>query len=147
MFTRSTVPLVVAYLFLFVAGVFFLNYPSLQLTREETYGSLVTAWGVFYFTGAFVAASSAILRLVKWKNNLALRFFETAGLALLITANLVYTYALFKVGLTYQEFNVLAVSFVIAAFTSSLVGRVIDALREIKVIRTAERSTIPTLRG
>src|SRR5690606_25992830 len=43
MFTRSTVPLVVAYLFLFVAGVFFLNYPSLQLTREETYGSLVTA--------------------------------------------------------------------------------------------------------
>lgn len=145
-FIRSTVPLAVAYAFLFVAGIMFLNYPSLQLTREDTYGSLVVLWGVFYLLGGFVSIVSTALR-AKFTNNLSLWYFEIAGLALSITANLVYTYALFKVGLTYNEFNVVAVSMVVAAFASSLVGRSLEALQYVKILRTADRSTIPTMRG
>lgn len=145
-FIRSTVPLAVAYAFLFVAGIMFLNYPSLQLTREDTYGSLVALWGVFYLLGGFVSVASTALR-AKFTNNVSLWYFEISGLALSITANLVYTYALFKVGLTYNEFNVVAVSMVVAAFASSLVGRSLEALQYVKILRTADRSTIPTMRG
>lgn len=145
-FIRSTVPLAVAYAFLFVAGIMFLNYPSLQLTREDTYGSLVALWGVFYLLGGFVSVASTALR-AKFTNNVSLWYFEISGLALSITANLVYTYALFKVGLTYNEFNVVAVSMVVAAFASSLVGRSLEALQYVKILKTADRSTIPTMRG
>lgn len=146
MFTRSSGPLLVAYILITVAGVFFLNSPPLSLVEETEYGSLVVAWGLFYLLGGLFSLVSVSLR-GKFKNNISLWYFEIAGLALSITANLVYGYALMRTGIIYQEFNVVAVSLIISAFAASLISRSIEALRFTQILKTAARSTIPTARG
>lgn len=146
MFTRSSGPLLAAYVLITAAGIFFLNTPALSLSDETEYGSLVTVWGLFYLLGGLISLISVSLRGVI-KNSVSLWYFETSGLSLSITANLVYAYTLMRTGIIYEEFNVVAASLIISAFAASLISRTIEALRFVKILTTAARSTIPTARG
>lgn len=133
MIRRSTGPLVVAYLLLVAAGVFFLQAPALSLAEETEYNALVKIWSSFYIAGGVFAAVSAVSRLIS-RRLVSFWYFEVGGLMLLISANLVYGYALFRSGIIYNEFNVLALSLVIFAFTGSLIARTKDAYRYAKVL-------------
>jgi hypothetical protein len=135
MLTRSTTPLLVAYIFLLAAGIMFLETPPLSLQDSSAYNALITIWALFYVGGSGVAFLSVIGRtFLKVKNLTALWQFEIAGLSLIVVANLFYSYALLRTGLYYQEYNVVAFALVISAFAASFVGRVIDTLRLIRVV-------------
>ena len=136
MFIRSQGPLVAAYALLLLAGIFFLNTPALSLDEQAEYNALVVLWGVFYMAGGGIALLSVAARYF-FKLGVALWYFEVAGIALAITANLIYAYALFKSGIFYQEYNVVALAFIVTAFTSSLISRCIEALKFIKILKTA----------
>lgn len=136
MFIRAQGPLVAAYALLLLAGIFFLNTPALSLDKETDYSALVTLWGVFYMAGGGISLASVIARHFL-KLGVALWYFEVAGIALTITANLIYAYALFKTGFFYQEYNVVALAFIVTAFTASLISRCIEALKFIRILKAA----------
>lgn len=135
MLPRTTTPLVVTYILLIGAGFLFLETPPPTLTDSSAYSSLLTVWAMFYIAGGTVALTATALRIRRKIKHLAsLWHFEIAGLSLIVAANLIYSYALLRVGLNGGEYNYIALSLVISAFASSFVGRVFDALKLIKAV-------------
>lgn len=136
MISRASGPLLVAYLMLFVAGGFFLIAPSIVLAEATDYNDLTVVWGLFYLCGGAVAAASLIARQFYriFKNRISLWYFETSGLSLVITANIVYAYTLVRAGLFYDESNLIALGLVLISFSSGLVARVIETRRLIKIL-------------
>jgi hypothetical protein len=139
MFIRAQGPLTVAYVLLLFAGIFFINTPSITLAEETGYNALLYVWGVFYIAGSVVALAAVIARNYV-KSKTALWYFETSGLALVITANCVYGYVLLRSGFFYGEYNIVALGLVVSAFTASLVARCIEVLRFIKILRTTQEN-------
>jgi len=139
---RASGPLLVAYILLLVAGIIFIVSTPRSINEATDYAGLSLAWSLFYIVGGVTSAVSITAR--RWvKNGLALWYFETAGLALLVTANFVYAYALARTGFQLADIAIVAVSLVITAFSSGLIARSIETLRLIKIMRgttTSQRS-------
>ena len=135
MLSKSTVPLILAYILLIAAGVLFLNTPPVGLEQARTYDALLVIWSLFYIIGSFVSLIAVMARAgLKIKHITALWYFEVAGLCLIVAANLVYSYALLRVGLYQQENNIIAFSLIISAFAASFIGRIVDVFKLIRVV-------------
>lgn len=135
MLSRTTTSQIVSYILLIGAGALFLQTPPLALDRSATYNELLTVWALFYITGPAVAlAAVAVRTLRKIKHLAALWHFEMAGLYLVVAANLVYSYALLRTGLYYEEYNVVAFALIISAFAAMFIGRIIDAWKLVKAV-------------
>lgn len=133
MINRASGALFVAYSLVILSGIFFLLTPSLVLAEATDYGELVLVWGMFYLLGGLTSASSLLARA--WmRNSVPLWYFETAGIALIVTANLVYAYALARTGFYYQEYNIIALAFVLAAYSAGLVARCVETLRFVRIL-------------
>lgn len=117
-----------------IAGVFFLIKPPLILAEATNYEALLLVWGVFYLVGGVVSAVSLILRRF-FKKSIPLWYFETSGIALVITANFVYAYALVVTGLYYNEYNIVALAFILAAFAFGLIARSLETLSLIRILQ------------
>lgn len=136
MITRTMIPLVISYILLIGAGVLFLQAPPVSLA-DSTYSSLLVVWSLFYIVGPTVALTSIAIRTLKHTKHItALWHFEIAGLSLVVAANLVYSYALLRLGLAEGEYNLIAFSLVISAFASSFIGRGIDVWKLVKAVNT-----------
>lgn len=134
MFQRASGALLSAYLLLSLGGLFFITTPSPILKQVSVYSATVLVWGLFYLLGGLVSSLSLLLR--RWVANTApFWYFEIAGLCLIIAANFVYAYALFETARVFEEFNVVAVSLVILAFSSGLIARVVETLRLIRTLK------------
>lgn len=134
MVNRASGPLFVAYIMMITAGVFFLIKPPLILAETTNYGVLIWVWGVFYLVGGLIAATSLLSRRL-FKNSIPLWYFETAGIALVITANFVYAFSLVIAGLYYNEYNIIALAFVLAAFSFGLIARSLETLSLIRILQ------------
>jgi hypothetical protein len=136
--SRATGPLLIAYLLVTLAGIFFLITPSLVLAEAADYNELLTVWGLFYLVGGLVSTTSLLSRSFLRK-SIALWYFEVSGLALIITANIVYAYALGQTGLYYREANIVALGLVLIGFSAGLVARCIETLRLVKLLGEVHR--------
>jgi hypothetical protein len=135
MLSRTTTPLVVSYVLLIGAGILFLQTPPLALDRSATYNTLLIVWALFYIAGPTIALTSVAIRVLqRTKHLVALWHFEMSGLYLIVAANLVYSYALLRTGLFYEEYNVVAFSLVISAFASSFISRIVDAWQLVRAV-------------
>ena len=136
MISRTMLPLVISYVLLIGAGVLFLQAPPVSLA-DSTYASLIVVWSMFYIVGPSVALASIAVRTFRHiKHITALWYFEVAGLSLIVVANLIYSYALLRLGLAESEYNLIAFSLVISAFASSFTGRIIDVLKLVKAVNS-----------
>lgn len=133
MVNRASGPLLVAYLMILSAGAFFIGTPSLVLADSTEYNQLILIWGLFYLIGGLVSAISLLGRGLL-KNNISLWYFETSGIALTVTANLVYAYALGRSGIHYHEGNIIALSMILIAFSAGLVARCVETLRLVRIL-------------
>lgn len=134
MFQRASGALLSAYLLLTFGGLFFISTPSPVLRQISVYGATVFIWGLFYLLGGLISSLSLLLR--RWVVNTApFWYFEIAGLCLIVAANCVYAYALFETARAFGEFNIVALSLVILAFSLGLIARVIETLRLVRTLK------------
>jgi hypothetical protein len=134
MISRTMMPLVISYILLIGAGCFFLQAPPVSLV-DSTYTSLLIVWSLFYIVGPSISLISMGVRLfTRVKHVTAWWHFEVSGLYLIVSANLVYSYALLRAGLAAEEYNLIAFSLVISAFASSFIGRIMDAYKLIRAV-------------
>jgi hypothetical protein len=138
MINRASGPLLAAYLMTFIAGIFFLGTPSLVLEDATEYNQLLVTWGLFYLAGGLIASLSLITRLFM-RNSIALWYFEMSGIALVVTANFVYAYALARSGLYYHEGNIIAFALVILSFSFGLVARSVETFRLVRILTKAAK--------
>jgi hypothetical protein len=141
MVTRASGPLFIAYVMIFFAGALFLITPSLVLAESTDYSQLVVIWGLFYLVGGLVSVVALLSRGTFFKNNISLWYFEVSGIALSVTANLVYAYALAKTGFFYGEPNIVALALILLAFSSGLIARCIETLRLVRILVKMSRAT------
>ena len=117
-----------------------MNSPTVLLQRNDSLDGLLIAWGLFYLVGGVLSITAVAVRKVKTVSRVvALWYFEIAGLSLIITANLIYAYTLLRTGLVNEEYNVVALSFVISAFASSLIARAVEAFKFAKILASVTR--------
>lgn len=134
MIPRASGALLFSYMILAIAGVVFMLYPSPTLAEVGAYDATIIVWSLFYTVGGILAATSIVLRKFV-TNTLPLWYFEIAGICLIITANLVYAYALAETSLQFAEPNVLAASIIVLGFAGGLIARVIETLRFTKNLK------------
>lgn len=138
MITRSRSFMIGVYILLATAGVLFFISPTNSILSAAQSESLSRTWGAFYFIGGITAASAVYSRL-KHANTLATWFFEVAGLALLVIANLIYFTALLKLATSTENLSSLGSALVVLTLASSLSVRVGESLEIIMIIRRFDR--------
>lgn len=142
MIARASGALLFSYFIIAIGGAVFLAFPSETLSQVQTYDASLVVWAMFYLVGGLFAAACIILRRFV-KNTIPLWYFEIAGISLIVAANLVYAYAIATVALQFQEYTILAASFVVLAFAGGLVARSLETLRLVKMIQqyTKDKNT------
>lgn len=128
MIPRASGALLFSYIIITIAGVLFLLYPSPTLAEVGAYEATIVIWSLFYVVGGILAATSITLRKFVSK-TLPLWYFEIAGIASIVTANLLYAYALADTAFQFGELNVLAAAIIVLGFAGGLTGRIIETLR------------------
>lgn len=134
MIARASGALLFAYVVIAVAGVVFILFPSETLSTVTAYDATVVIWGLFYVVGGSFAATCLVARRFV-TNTVPLWYFEVAGIALIIAANLVYAYAIAQTAIQFGESNILAAAFIVLAFAGGLVARSIETLRLVKTLK------------
>lgn len=134
MVTRSSGILLIAYLFLAIAGIVYILVPSPIVAEAASTSFIVFVWGLFYTVGGACAAAASIAR--KFASNTApLWHFEVAGVWLIIAANTVYVYALVESAISSGNFNVFATALVIMAFSVGLYAWIKETRKLVKTLQ------------
>lgn len=134
MIARASGALLFAYFVVAGAGVVFLAAPSPVLQEVSAYQSTVIIWALFYLVGGLTAAACIIVRKFI-QNTLPLWYFEIGGISLIITANVIYAYAIAQTAVMFDNSNVLAAAFVILAFAGGLVARCVETFRLVTALK------------
>lgn len=134
MIPRASGALLFSYLIVAFAGVLFLVFPSTTLAEVASYHSTLVVWGLFYLIGGLSAAGCIIARKFV-TNTLPLWYFEIAGISLIVSANIVYAYALAQTAMQLGELNILAAAIIVLGFAGGLIARIIETLRLARTIK------------
>lgn len=134
MIPRASGALLFSYIIVAFAGVLFLVFPSTTLAEVAAYHTTIIVWGLFYIIGGLSAASCILSRRFV-KNTLPLWYFEVAGVSLIVSANVVYAYALAQTAMQFNELSILAAAVIVLGFAGGLIARIIETLRLARAIK------------
>lgn len=133
MISRTSGVLLVSYILVFLGGVGYLITPSTVLTGVSQDAEALI-WGLFYMFGGLIAAVFTGLRPLLLTRITPLWYFEVAGISLIISANLIYMYALYELAIIAGHVNLLALGAIMVAYSLTLVGRCVEVLSLIRYL-------------
>lgn len=135
MFSRISGVLFIAYVFTFVGGVGYLISEPPFVGTTDQYMLNVGLWGWFYVVGGLIAAAATALRPFLLSKITSFWYFEISGISLIISANLVHAYSLYLASVTLNQYNLLALTSVLVAFSAVCVARVVEIFGLIRYLK------------
>lgn len=135
MFSRTSGIFLVLYLLMVLAGIQFLLLGDASLIADVSTKIGTAVWGSFYLVGGIISTVATILRPAMLGRISSLWFFEVAGASLIITANLIYTYAMYVVGSSTGRPGLFAIATITLGLAVSMVARCVEVLGLIRYLK------------
>lgn len=135
MFSRTSGIILVLYVLMILAGVQFLILGDTSLIADVSTNVGTAVWGSFYLIGGLIATLATVLRPVMLGRITSLWYFEVAGASLVITANLIYTYAMYVVGSATGRPGLFAIATLTLALAVALLARCVEVLGLIRYFK------------
>lgn len=140
MFTNKVVGPLIFYALTLIAGILFLVSPPGSFYRVGVYDFLYIIWGIFYVVGSLVGGGTVILKKLAVLNDKAGMFFEIAGLSLISSAHLVYSFALMSLYNKAGDISIAAVSILILGSAVWLFTGAVSLIRNSKKVEEVQES-------
>lgn len=134
MIARASRILLVAYLLVVATGLVFLTTPSPSLVSIAGYAVTLKLWALFYLVGGLTSSTAVIVRK-RARNTAPLWYFEIAGISLIIAANLIYAYALYRTGLATEEYQVYGAAVLVVALSVVLFHVAWETVKHVRTLK------------
>lgn len=135
MFSKISGVLLLSYIMTVVGGAGYLLSPPPVIGQIVSVPSEAIIWGLFYVVGGLISSVSSALRPIVLSRITSLWYFEISGVFLIITANLVHSYAIYTDSILSSEYNLLAFASILLSFSILLSARVVEVLSLVRYLK------------